>query len=156
MKIFIGTDHAGFGLKMVLVPFLKSLGYEVEDKGAFEYNENDDYPDFIGPVAREVSLNPNKVKGIIIGKSGQGEAMCANKLSGVRAAVWYGPAERKTSDTRNIIEICRQHNDANILSIGAAFVTEPEVLEGVKLWLSTPFSGDERHVRRLSKINLHA
>ena len=93
MKIYIGSDHAGFGHKEKLIPYLKELGYEVEDKGAFEYNEIDDYPDFIIPVAREVSRKPNEVKGIILGGSGQGEAMAANKFSYVRATTYYGQGE---------------------------------------------------------------
>ncbi len=80
MKIFVGSDHAGFGLKETLLVYLKEMGYEVEDKGAFEYNEADDFPDFVIPVAREVSLHPNEVKGIVFGGSGQGEAMVANRF----------------------------------------------------------------------------
>src|SRR3989344_6706560 len=93
MKIFIGTDHAGYVLKEKLVSFLKLQGHEVIDKGAYEYNEADDYPDFVVPVAREVSKEPNKVKGIILGSTGQGEAIAANKFPHVRAVVYYGKAE---------------------------------------------------------------
>ena len=89
MKIFIGSDHAGFELKEKLILFLKELGHEVGDKGAFEYNKDDDYPDFIKPLAEEVTGNQNS-RGIILGKSGQGEAMCANRVKGARAAVYYG------------------------------------------------------------------
>jgi ribose 5-phosphate isomerase B len=135
-----------------LVPFLRGQGYEVTDCGAHEYNEGDDYPDFVVPVAREVSMHPNEVKGIVIGGSGEGEAMCANRFRSVRAVAWYGPANKIASDTKTIIEFSREHNDANILSIGARFVTEEEALKAVKLWLDTPFSGDERHKRRLEKI----
>ena len=127
MKIFVGADHAGFGLKSKLVPFLVSLGYEVEDKGAHEYNDGDDYPDFVIPVAREVAMHPNEVKGIILGGTGQGEAMCANRVPGVRAAIFYGEAipeeavdakGRKSEDPYEIVKLARLHNNANILSIG--------------------------------------
>lgn len=153
-KIYIGTDHAGFGLKEKLVPYLKELGYEVEDKGAFEYNESDDYPDFIIPVAREVSKRPNDVRGIVFGGSGQGEAMTANKFSSVRAAVYYGEAHfiAKEIDA-SIIKVSREHNDSNILSLGARLITEDEMKKVVKEWLETPFVENERHRRRIEKMN---
>lgn len=153
MKIFVGSDHAGFGLKESLVPFLIEMGHEVVDKGAMEYNEGDDYPDFVIPVAREVSMHPNEVKGIVIGGSGQGEAVCANKFRNVRAAVYYGRAQSLIEKQETIIELSREHNDANILSLGARFITEDEMKEKVRVWLNTPFSGDERHKRRIDKIN---
>lgn len=145
MKIFIGSDHAGFELKGKLVVFLKELGHEVEDKGAFEYNESDDYPDFVIPVAQAIANDPERSRGIVIGKSGQGEAMVANRTKGVRAAVWYG-------GNREPLRLSREHNDASILSLGAGLMETTEALEATKLWLETPFSGDERHIRRLSKF----
>ena len=154
MKIFVGSEHAGFGLKEKLLPFLKELGHEVEDKGAFEYDEGDDYPDFIIPVAREVSMHPNEVKGIVFGGSGQGEAMTANKFPHVRATVYYGERECIATDTKeSIIELSRSHNDANVLSIGARFVTEEEMKSAVKEWLATPFSGEKRHEDRIIKMD---
>lgn len=144
MKIYIGTDHAGFELKEKLLPFIKGLGYEVEDKGAFSFDENDDYPDFVKPVAESVAAGPES-KGIVIGKSGQGEAMCANRINGVRAVVFYG-------GNQEIIKLSREHNDANVLSLGAESISDDEAKEAVKLWLETPFSGDERHIRRIGKI----
>lgn len=144
MKIFIGTDHAGFELKQKLVPFLQSLGHEVVDFGADEYKEGDDYPDFIAPVAKAVSAD-SAVRGIILGGSGQGEAMVANRFPHVRAAVYYG-------GTLDIVRLSREHNDANILSLGARFLTEEEAKGVVNLWLNTPFSGEERHVRRIEKL----
>jgi len=153
MKIFVGTDHAGFGLKEKLVSYLTSLGYEVEDKGAHEYTEDDDYPDYIIPVAREVSMHPNEVKGIILGGTGQGEAMCANKFKNVRATVYYGDAGSVVEDSESIIKLSKEHNDANILSIGARFINEEQMTRVVKEWLDTPFSGDERHVRRINKMD---
>ena len=145
MKIFIGSDHAGFKLKEKLIPFLAELGHEVVDKGAFSYNESDDYPDFVKPVAEEVSKN-NGSKGVIIGKSGQGEAMCANRIMGVRAAVWYG-------GNTELIKLSREHNDANILSFAGGFVSEEEAMGAINLWLETPFSHAERHVRRIEKLD---
>ena len=153
MKIFVGSDHVGFGHKSTLIPYLISMGHEVEDKGAEEYVETDDYPDFVLPVAREVSKWPNEVRGIIFGGSGQGEAMCANKLKYVRAAVYYGGKEKNDSDGRSIVQLSREHNNSNILSIGARFVSEDEMKEVVKEWLDTPFSEDPRHIRRIDKVN---
>jgi len=147
-KIFIGADHAGFELKEKLIPFLKNLGHEVVDKGAFKYNEADDYPDFVKPVAEAVSKDPNS-KGIVLGGSGQGEAICANRFKNVRAFEYYAPSRGEV----NIIEDSRSHNNSNIISLGARFLSEDEAKEAVKLWLETPFSGDERHVRRISKID---
>ena len=152
MKIFIGSDHAGFGLKETLIPFLKSIGHEVEDKGAFEYNEKDDYPDFVRLVAEEISKD-SRVRGIVIGGSGQGEAMCANRFRNVRAFEYYAPSRGEI----NIIKDSRDHNDSNIISLGARFLETEEAIEAVKLWLETPFSNDERHVRRLKKMDkIHA
>lgn len=145
MKIYIGTDHAGFELKEKLKVFLGEIGYVVEDMGANTYDEKDDYPDLIRPVAEAIAREKD-ARGIIIGGSGQGEAICANRVSGVRAAVYYGgPVD--------IVVLSREHNDANILSLGARFIDEEEAQEVVKLWLATPFSGDERHVRRIRKID---
>ena len=114
MKIHLATDHAGLELKEKVKLYLLNLDYEVIDHGAYEYDALDDYPDFIFPCANAVSNDPES-KGIILGGSGQGEAMAANRVKGVRAAVFYnGPDE--------IIKLSRQHNNANILSLGARFV----------------------------------
>ena len=153
-KILVGSDHAGFGHKEKLIPYLKELGYEVEDKGAFEYNEEDDYPDFIIPLAREISKHPNEYRGIIFGLSGQGEAMAANKFSDVRAAVYYGKVQCVVEgEEDSVIKLSREHNDANILSIGARFTTAEEMKEVVKEWLETPFTNEERHKRRKAKMD---
>ena len=153
MKIFIGTDHAGYVLKEKLVLSLKGAGYEVIDKGAYKYDEQDDYPDFVIPVAEEVSKAPNNVKGIILGGTGEGEAIAANRFPNVRAAVFYGNAKPVVDDESNIIVRSRQHNDYNILSLGARYFTEESIMDVVNLWLNTPFSKDERHIRRLAKID---
>lgn len=145
MKIYIGTDHAGFELKESLVPFLKSLGNEVEDMGAYAFEILDDYTDFVRPVAEKVA-GDSGAKGIIIGGSGQGEAMCANRVYGARAAVYYG-------GPLDIVVLSREHNDANILSLGARFVDEDEAKKALRLWLETPFSNEEKHARRIKKID---
>lgn len=145
MKIYLGADHAGFEVKGKLVPFLKDAGYEVVDLGPFTFEALDDYPDYIRPVAEAVASEVGS-RGIIIGGSGQGEAMCANRVPGARAAVYYGGAV-------DIVVLSREHNDANILSLGARFIEESEAQDVVKLWLDTPFSEDERHLRRINKID---
>lgn len=145
MTIYLGTDHAGFALKEHLAHFLKARGYEVVDCGAYILEPEDDYPDFIGAVAQKVSENPDDVKGIILGGSGQGEAIAANRHAHVRAAVYYG-------GPTDIVKLSREHNNANILSLGARFLTETEAEAVVALWLTTAFSNDERHVRRLAKL----
>lgn len=145
MKIYLASDHAGFELKEALKKYLAGLGYEVEDKGAFSLNPEDDYPDFIRPVAEAVVADPDN-RGIVLGGSGQGEAMVANRYTGVRAAVYYG-------GQREILKLSRAHNNANVLSLAARFISEQEAKEAVKLWLETPFSGNERHIRRIEKID---
>ena len=144
MIIYIGADHAGFPLKEKLKPFLEEIGYEVKDMGAHELNESDDYPDFIIPLAKAVA--DSGALGIILGATGQGEAIVANRHKGVRAAVYYGG---KT----DILKLSKEHNNANILSLGARFLSEDEAKEAVKIWLETGFSGDERHTRRIAKID---
>jgi len=153
MKIFVGTDHAGYVLKEKLVSSLKAQGHEVIDKGAFEYNEGDDYPDFVIPVAKEVSKDPDNAKGIILGATGEGEAITANKFPHVRAVVYYGKSNCVVDDEADVILRSRQHNNANVLSLGARYFTEEEMMTAVTLWLNTPYSKDERHVRRLAKID---
>ena len=143
-KVIFGTDHAGFELKESLLGYLDLLGYETEDLGTSN-KESCDYPDFIYPVARKVAKNPN-LKGVILGGSGQGEAMTANRVKGIRAAVFYG-------GPRDIITLSKQHNNANILSFGARFVTEKEAKAALKLWLETPFTNEQRHKRRIAKID---
>ncbi|MBU0999436.1 RpiB/LacA/LacB family sugar-phosphate isomerase [Patescibacteria group bacterium] len=153
MKIYIGTDHAGYVLKEKLVSSLKGQGHEVIDKGAFKYDEDDDYPDFVVPVARAVSKDPDNVKGIILGGTGEGEAIAANKFPHVRAVVYYGNAKPVVENESNIIVRSREHNNSNILSLGARYFTEESVMGAVDLWLNTPYSFDERHIRRLAKID---
>jgi len=143
--LFLASDHAGFELKKAIMKFLTEDGIPFKDIGPFVYDEADDYPDYIIPAAKEVAKNPQTDKGIVIGGSGQGEAIAANKVKGVRAALYYGAK-------KDIITLSREHNDANVLSLGARFLTENEAIEVVKLWLKTDFTGEERHKRRLQKI----
>jgi ribose 5-phosphate isomerase B len=150
--IYFGTDHAGFELKEVLVTIVQELGYDVEDLGAHEYNEGDDYPDFIAPVAENVSQDPENNLGIILGGSGQGEAIVANRFPGVRAVVFNCPSECRATNDPNEIELTREHNQANVLSLGARFLSEEQAKQAVKKWLETPAESDPRHVRRLEKI----
>lgn len=160
MKIYLATDHAGFPLKEQVKAFLLSEGYEVEDKGAMQYDSNDDYPDYIALAAKAITEHPED-RAIIFGGSGQAEMIVANKFPNVRAVLFYGPIHpvaaadvtgRQSDDPYEIIRLTREHNNANILSIGARFVTEDQVKRAVKIWLETSFSGDERHMRRIEKI----
>ncbi len=145
MKIFLASDHAGFELKQKLIDYLHSKGHEVEDCGPTRFNPADDYPDYITPCAKNVSETHDSM-GIILGMSGQGEAMAANRVRGVRAAVYYG-------GPTDILKLSRQHNDANMLSLGARFVSYEEATKAIELWLSTPFEHDERHQRRIVKMD---
>jgi ribose 5-phosphate isomerase B len=155
MKIYIGTDHAGFELKEKLKVYINELGYEVQDMGPFVYDGEDDYPDLIRPVAEAVASDSGSM-GVILGGSGQGEAMCANRVNGARAAVFYGGASTQTDisgNTLDMIASMRDHNNANIISLGARFMTEDEVKGAVKRFLELPFSENPRHVRRINKLD---
>lgn len=144
MKIHLATDHAGLDLKNSLKDYLIKKKYLVEDHGAHEYDALDDYPDFIFPCAKAVARDLES-RGIILGGSGQGEAMAANRVKGVRAAVFYnGPDE--------IIKLSREHNNANILSLGARFMSASEIYRVIEIWLNEPFEGG-RHVRRIEKLD---
>ena len=141
--IVLATDHAGFELKEHVKKFLSEKGFEIKDFGALEYDALDVYPDFIIPAAKFIS--ENKLIGIIFGGSGQGEAMAANRIKGIRAAVFYdGP--------NDIIELSKLHNNANILSIGARFVSKQKSEEIINLWLSTDFEKG-RHQKRIDKLD---
>jgi ribose 5-phosphate isomerase B len=160
MKLFLAGDHAGFRLKTMLFEHLQLLGHEVEDMGPAQLDPEDDYPDFVTPLAHIVAQNPDAY-GIICAGSGQGEAMCANRVPGIRAAVYYGKMEASSAldsegahseDGYDAIRLPRKHNNANVLSIGARFVSPMDAEEAVRVFLSTEFSTDERHARRLAKF----
>lgn len=145
MKICIASDHAGFDLKNSLIPYLTNLGHEVFDCGPEEFDPEDDYPQYIAKAVVGLFDDPENTKAIVIGGSGQGEAIVSNRLPGIRAVVYYGgPME--------IIKLSREHNDANVLSLGARFLSPEDAEDAVKLWLGTEFSNEERHVRRISQI----
>jgi len=146
MKVYFASDHAGFKMKEALLKFVKGLGFEVEDLGPKELNPEDDYPLLIESAGLQIFKHYKNAKAIILGASGQGEAIVVNRFPNVRAAVFYG-------GKRDIIKLSREHNDANILSLGANFIDLEEAEEVVKLWLETPFSGDKRHIRRLEEID---
>lgn len=153
MKIFIGADHVGYFLKEKIKTALQEMKHEVVDMGANSYNRDDDYPDFIIPVAKEVAKD-SLAMGVIIGGSGQGEAIAANRIKGARAAVFNGQYKRNDGiETPDEISLSREHNNANILSIGARFVPDEMAIEAVLRWISIPFSAESRHVRRIAKID---
>jgi ribose 5-phosphate isomerase B len=151
MKIYFASDHAGFSLKNELVSYLRDeKKLEVIDCGADVYDDKDDYTNIIPRavkfVSEDVSNGTFDTKAIILGGSGEGEAMIANRFKGVRATVYYG-GEKK------ILELSREHNDANVLSLGARFLAVDEAKEALDIWLTHPFSGEERHVRRNRAID---
>lgn len=159
-NIFIASDHAGFSLKSELSSYIQTLGYTVEDLGAHAFEGEDDYPDVVIPLAERVASEPGTF-GIVIGGSGQGEAMCANRVHGARTAVFYGPMTSVQAvdsegalaqDAFDIVRLPRKHNNANVLSIGARFVSIADAQEAVRVFLGTEFSGLPRHVRRIAKF----
>lgn len=144
--IYLAADHRGFALKEKIKQWLTVWGYAYEDCGAFMLDEQDDYPDFMHTAAQKVSADPANSRAVILGGGGQGEAMVANRHKGVRAAVFYGGPDK-------VLMLSREHNNANVLALGAFFVDEAAVEHALKFWLDTPFSGDDRHVRRIKKID---
>jgi ribose 5-phosphate isomerase B len=159
-KIYFASDHAGYALKHALLEYVRVSGYEAEDMGAPILDPDDDYPDFVMPCAARVAQEPDAF-GIITSGSGQGEAMCANRILGARAAVFYGEMRvthaldvegGRSEDGFDIVRLARRHNNANILSIGARFVSGKEAVEAVRIFLSTGFSDAPRHARRLAKF----
>jgi len=143
LKIFLASDHAGFDLKNKIKTYLEKNEILCEDFSPKKI-PNDDYPDQIFPLAKKVARTKNSL-GIIFGGSGQGEAIVANKVKGIRAAVIYNYNSK-------IIKFSKEHNDANILSIGTRFFTEKDAIKSVNLWLKTSFSNAPRHKRRIRKI----
>lgn len=143
--IHLASDHAGLDHKEKIKLWLENSVYNVVDHGANSFHPLDDFTDFVGKAARAVSDNPEESCAIIFGGSGQGEAMLANRYPRVRATTFYG-------GDREIIRLSRMHNNANIISFGARFVTIDEVKDCVLTWLSTPASEDEKYQRRNQKI----
>lgn len=143
-RVYIAGDHAGFKLKPKLKSFLEKEGHEVIDLGPHKYNAHDDYPDFVIPLAQKVAKDKGS-KGIVMAGTGQGELIAMNKVKGIRAALYYG-------GTLNIIKLSRAHNDSNILSLGARFISEAEARRAIITWLNTKFEKG-RHLRRLKKVS---
>ena len=144
MIIHIAADHAGFEMKQFLKSELIKMSYIVLDHGAEVYDENDDYPEFISKCALAVAAD-DMTLGIVLGGSGQGEQIVANKIPGIRAVEYYG-------GNIDVIKLGREHNDANILSLGSRFITNEEALAAVKVFIDTHFSNSDRHVRRIKEI----
>lgn len=146
MRIHIATDHAGLELSHFLIEALTNDGHEVFDHGPIEYDPLDDYPAFCIKAALAVVRDQQageQALGIVLGGSGNGEQIAANKVAGIRAALAWNLDTAK---------LARQHNDANVIAVGARQHSEPEVLELIRAFLAEPFSNDERHVRRIGKI----
>jgi len=142
MRVHLGTDHAGLALKQHLIDHLREQGHEPVDHGAFAYDALDDYPVFCLRAAEAVVADPGSL-GVVIGGSGNGEQIAANKVTGVRAAlVW----------SEETAVLARQHNDANVLSVGGRMHSVEELTHFVDVFLQTAFTGEERHVRRISML----
>lgn len=147
MKIFLSSDHAGFELKEQVKNYLVSVGQDVQDCGADKYVETDDYPDTIAPGMKAlIGYGVEKGRAIIFGGSGQGEAIIANRFKGIRAGLYYG-------GNLDVIRLLREHNNANVLSLGARMVQFDEAKAAVDMFLETDFTKEERHARRIAKID---
>ena len=161
MKVYFASDHAGFEIKNQLLAYVRDeLGYDVEDCGAFTYDKDDDYPALIAAAARKLSKDAQDgldSRAIVAGASGQGEAIVANRFRGVRCALYYGPAQNSQKDMSgkelDMLSSTREHNNANALSLGLRFISLEEAKAAVKKWLAEPFSGEERHARRIRGID---
>jgi len=142
MKIHLGCDHAGFELKNILKAHLEQNGHEVIDHGALEYDALDDYPAFCIAAAQAVAADPDSL-GIVIGGSGNGEQIAANKVIGVRAALTW---------SKQTAQLAREHNNANVMGLGARMHSEAEAIEIVETFIQTKFSQDARHIRRIDQL----
>ncbi len=161
MKIALTTDHAGYEALQALKTWLEAAGHSCMDFGPRQFNPDDDYPEFMFPAAQAVASGEYQ-RGIIMGGSGQGEAMAANRIKGVRCALYYGPAIAKaavdaeghiSNDPYEIVKLSRQHNDSNVLSLSGRFLNLEEMQAAITVWLETPFSGAARHERRIKQLD---
>ena len=143
MRIHIGSDHAGLELKAELIKHLSSNGHEVTDHGPHEYDALDDYPDFCIPAAEAVAKDPSSL-GIVLGGSGNGEQIAANKVKGIRAALAWSIETAK---------LAKEHNNANVIAVGGRMHEISFVKEIIDAFIDEPFSQDERHLRRITKIS---
>ena len=139
MRVHIGSDHAGFELKNHVVSVLSGDGHDVVDHGPPAYDAEDDYPTYCIPAAEGAVADPGSLA-IVVGGSGNGEQIAANKVAGVRSALAW------SDETASL---ARLHNDANVLSVGGRMHSEEQVLDLIRIFLATPFSGEERHARRI-------
>ena len=145
MRIHIGSDHAGFELKSALVEHLRAAGHDVVDHGAHTYEKLDDYPPFCLETGEAVVADPGSL-GVVIGGSGNGEQIAANKVDGVRAALAWN---------LETAQLARQHNNANVVSVGARQHSVDEAIELVDAFVAEPFSQDERHQRRIDLLTAY-
>ncbi|MEU6606719.1 ribose-5-phosphate isomerase [Streptomyces shenzhenensis] len=143
MRVYLGSDHAGFELKNHLVEWLKEAGHDPVDCGPHIYDAQDDYPPFCLRAAQRTAADPDAL-GIVIGGSGNGEQIAANKVKGVRAALAW------SAETASL---GRQHNNANVVAVGARMHSAEDATAFVETFLNTPFSGDERHIRRIDMLS---
>ena len=143
MTIYIGSDHRGFKLKELIESTLMETGHEVIDLGNETYDEQDDYPKFASRVAEHVSARPETARGIVLCGSGVGVDIVANKFKSIRSGLILNPEQAFAS---------RNDDDTNVLALAADFLTPEQAQAIVKVWLETPFSGGERHKRRLGEI----
>jgi len=176
MKVYFAADHAGLDLKAQLISYVQSLStagvpYETEDCGAFEFDKADDYPDFVGRAGQLLAVDVAQgaeSRAVVLGASGQGEAIAMNRFKGVRCALYYGSPFAKASEGQaspatqtdmsgkelGILAGSREHNNANALSLGARFLSLDEAKAAVQEWLVAPFPAEERHARRIKKLDL--
>ena len=145
MKIHIGSDHAGLEFKAKIIEHLKSKGHQVKDHGPFEYDALDDYPVFCIPAAKATAADPASF-GIVLGGSGNGEQIAANKVKGVRAALAWSV---------ETAQLAKEHNNANVVGIGGRMHSIDECTAIIDAFIQTPFTNDERHVRRINKISTY-
>ena len=143
MRVYLGSDHAGFELKSVLASWLTSAGHEVTDCGPASYHEHDDYPPYVMHAAAAAAADPGSIA-VVIGGSGNGEQIAANKIGGIRAALAW---------SEETARLARLHNNANVLSLGARMHAAAAAIAFTQVFLATPFSGEARHVRRLEMIS---
>lgn len=145
MRVHIGGDHAAYELHQALVSWLTGEGHEVMDHGPTEYDEQDDYPVYVLRAAEAVAADPAS-RGIVLGGSGNGEQMAANKVRGIRAALCYD---------EELARLAREHNDAQIISIGARMASVEQATAMVEVFLATEFSGEQRHRRRIEMVSAY-
>lgn len=145
MRVYLGSDHAGFDLKNHLVEWLTAHGHEPVDCGPHIYDAQDDYPPFCLRAAERTAADPDSL-GIVIGGSGNGEQIAANKVKGVRAALAWSEETAKLG---------REHNNANVISVGGRMHTEEEATKFIEIFLATPYSGEERHTRRIDMLSAY-